>query len=285
LSEAVVRCRFSKSYDIRARRLSQSLVSAPQHIIPVTGVRSEEIPHVNDPISTHRQRGGESHARKLFGEFLSDRIEGYETRISSPITAWDGCSRLSPHLAYGCISSREIIKAIFEEKKHASNAKTFSLDAFEQRIAWRDHFMQKLESNPTIETCSYFSAFDDMRSRIDQHKLDAWIEGRTGFPFVDACLRSLAATGWINFRMRAMLVSFAANDLWLPWQSFASQLANEIMTQMVLLSASGCQKLLISMMTRFTNRGNTQHNSLKMHGRIRHQSLITNAQHNSRFVR
>jgi len=211
--------------NIRARRLSQSLVSAPQHIIPVTGVRSEEIPHVNDPISTHRQRGGESHARKLFGEFLSDRIEGYETRISSPITAWDGCSRLSPHLAYGCISSREIIKAIFEEKKHASNAKTFSLDAFEQRIAWRDHFMQKLESNPTIETCSYFSAFDDMRSRIDQHKLDAWIEGRTGFPFVDACLRSLAATGWINFRMRAMLVSFAANDLWLPWQSFASQLA------------------------------------------------------------
>lgn len=210
---------------IRTQRISQSLVSPPQHIIPVTGIRSEEIPHANDPISTYRQRGGELHARKLFSEFLSDRIKGYETRISSPITSWDGCSRLSPHLAYGCISSREIIKAIQEEKKRASNARKFSLDAFEQRLAWRDHFMQKLESNPAIEKHSYFPAFDEMRSRIDEHKLNAWIAGRTGYPFVDACLRSLVGTGWINFRMRAMLVSFAANDLWLPWQSFASQLA------------------------------------------------------------
>lgn len=210
---------------IRAQRLSQSLVSRPQHITPVPNVHSSAMPPVADPIAAHRQRGGETHARQLLKEFLNNRVEGYETRLSSPIAAWDGCSRLSPHLAYGCISSREVIKEIQQQKRDASSSRQFSLDAFEQRLAWRDHFMQKLESNPDIEKRSYFDAFDTMRSRIDDHKLAAWTTGKTGYPFVDACLRSLAATGWINFRMRAMLVSFAANDLWLPWQSFASQLA------------------------------------------------------------
>lgn len=210
---------------IRAQRLSQSLVSPPQHLTPVAQLRSDALPRVDDPIASHRQRGGETQARKLLQEFLTNRVEGYETRLSSPITARDGCSRLSPYLAYGCISSREIMKEIQRHKKDASPARHFSLDAFEQRIAWRDHFMQKLESNPNIEKQSYFPAFDVMRTRVDEHKLTAWITGKTGYPFVDACLRSLAATGWINFRMRAMLVSFAANDLWLPWQSFASQLA------------------------------------------------------------
>lgn len=210
---------------LRAQRLSQSVVSPPQTITPVSDVHSEILPPANDPIHAYRQRGGESHARHLLTEFISHRVEGYETRISSPITAWDGCSRLSPYLAYGCISSREIMKMIQHHKKEASDARRFSLDAFEQRLAWRDHFIQKLESDPLIETHSYFPAFDEMRHRIDQQKLDAWIAGRTGYPFVDACLRSLAATGWINFRMRAMLVSFAANNLWLPWQSFGSQLA------------------------------------------------------------
>lgn len=210
---------------IRAQRLSQPSVPLPQHIIPVENVHSEPLPQVFDPISAHRQRGGEKRAHEILSDFFSNRVEGYEKRMSSPITAWDGCSRLSPYLAYGCISSRDVLNAIKQQKKHATSSRHNSLDAFEQRVAWRDHFMQKLESNPNIEVHSYFPAFDDMRSRVDSKKLEAWITGRTGYPFVDACLRSLATTGWINFRMRAMLVSFAANDLWLPWQSFASQLA------------------------------------------------------------
>jgi len=210
---------------IRASRLSHPIVNPPRHVVGVQDVFSEPLPIAHDPIGTYRQRGGETRARELLDDFLANRVLGYEKRMSSPTIAWDGCSRLSPYLAYGCISSREVIQRINDCKRGAPSDLRFSLEAFEERIAWRDHFIQKLESDPSIETQSYFSAFDDMRSRIDHTKLEAWITGRTGYPFVDACLRSLAATGWINFRMRAMLVSFAAQHLWLPWQSFASQMA------------------------------------------------------------
>jgi deoxyribodipyrimidine photo-lyase len=211
--------------NIRKQRLSQPVVSPPQHITAVNHIRCDDLPPAEDLILNYRQHGGETVARALLSDFLQHKVEGYERTISSPITAWDGCSRLSPYLAYGCVSSREVIREINRHKRHASLTQMFSLDAFEQRLAWRDHFMQKLESNPFIEERSYFPEFDAMRQRLDERKLNAWVTGHTGYPFVDACLRALAATGWMNFRMRAMLVSFAAHDLWLPWQAFGSQLA------------------------------------------------------------
>lgn len=210
---------------IRSQRLAQPVVSPPVTITSIPNIHSDALPPASDPISQHRQRGGETRARELLQEFLDNKVEGYERNISSPITAWDSCSRLSPYLAYGCISSREVVNAIHKKKRHANSAELFSLDAFEQRLAWRDHFMQKLETRPIIETHSYFPEFDEMRHRVDQTKLEAWATGNTGYPFIDACLRALATTGWMNFRMRAMLVSFAAHDLWLPWQAFGSQLA------------------------------------------------------------
>jgi deoxyribodipyrimidine photo-lyase len=85
--------------------------------------------------------------------------------------------------------------------------------------------MQILETRPEIEWVSYVQQIDELRSKVDQRKLEAWTTGTTGYPFVDACLRAVAQSGWMNFRMRAMLVSFASYDLWLPWQSFGPQLA------------------------------------------------------------
>jgi deoxyribodipyrimidine photo-lyase len=63
----------------------------------------------------------------------------------------------------------------------------------------------------------------------DPIKLHAWADGKTGFPFIDAAMRYLTATGWINFRMRAMLMSFAAYDLWLPWQEAGLVLARRFL--------------------------------------------------------
>jgi deoxyribodipyrimidine photo-lyase len=88
--------------------------------------------------------------------------------------------------------------------------------AFLDRLRWRSHFMQKLEDEPEIETRSFIPAYDALRENFRQSFLDAWAAGRTGYPFVDACLRALMDTGWLNFRMRAMIVSFAAYQLWLP---------------------------------------------------------------------
>jgi deoxyribodipyrimidine photo-lyase len=96
--------------------------------------------------------------------------------------------------------------------------------------------MQKLEDEPAIEWRNVARSVDGLRAgdgvnegAIDHERLQAWCEGRTGFPMVDACMRQLRATGWLNFRMRAMLVSFASYHLWLHWREPGLFLARQFL--------------------------------------------------------
>lgn len=93
-----------------------------------------------------------------------------------------------------------------------------SLKSFIGRLHWHCHFMQKLETEPEMEFRPVARAYEGMRPATLPEWNTAFAQGQTGFPFVDACMRSLIATGWINFRMRAMLMSFACYDLFMPWQ-------------------------------------------------------------------
>ncbi|MEI7668559.1 MAG: FAD-binding domain-containing protein [Pseudomonadota bacterium] len=101
-----------------------------------------------------------------------------------------------------------------------------NLAAFLSRLAWRCHFIQKLEQQPSIEFFCMHSAFEGMREpHFREDFFEAWKSGNTGYPLIDACMRSLHANGWITFRMRAMLVSFASYHLWLDWRKTAPYLA------------------------------------------------------------
>jgi len=88
--------------------------------------------------------------------------------------------------------------------------------------------MQKLEDQPDLDQLCMHQAFEGLREpHHNEAFLDAWCKGQTGYPFIDACMRSLVQTGWLNFRMRAMLVSFAAYHLWLDWRAFGPHLARQ----------------------------------------------------------
>ena len=100
-----------------------------------------------------------------------------------------------------------------------------STRSFLARCHWHCHFMQKLESEPQIETHCFHPSFDNLRSDFNASYFDAWKKGETGYPFIDACMRALKETGWINFRMRAMLVSFISYNLWIDWRKFKNFLA------------------------------------------------------------
>ena len=101
-----------------------------------------------------------------------------------------------------------------------------SLSSFQSRLNWHCHFMQKLEDEPAIEFENFNRAYDGLREdEFNRDYFDAWCLGQTGYPMVDACMRALQQTGWINFRMRAMLVSFASYHLWLHWRQPALHLA------------------------------------------------------------
>ena len=181
--------------------------------------------------------GGERAAWALLDSFLGGRGRDYRRAMSSPLTAIEGCSRLSAHLAFGTISMRCVHQAT--EARIAATADrglAYALRGFASRLRWHCHFMQKLEDEPAIEWRNVARTVDGLRpgdgvhqSPIDAERLQAWCEGRTGYPMVDACMRQLRATGWLNFRMRAMLVSFAAYHLWLHWREPGLFLARQFL--------------------------------------------------------
>ena len=184
--------------------------------------------------STPCSRGGESAGWESLESFFRERGSGYRKKMSSPVTAYDACSRVSAHLAWGNLSihqvvhrAREVLRAFDDEAPPYAIQKT-DLRSFLSRCHWHCHFMQKLEREPAIERHCFNRACEDLRPRPPEpERLEAWIEGQTGYPFIDACRRALRATGWINFRMRAMLVSFVAYHLWIDWRDFAHPLARD----------------------------------------------------------
>ena len=177
------------------------------------------------------QPGGETAAQATLDSFLQERGRGYRRALSSPLTATEGCSRLSPHLAFGTISMRQVHQAT-EATIAASDdrAMSYGLRGFAGRLRWHCHFMQKLEDEPAIEFQNFARVADGLReNEFDRERFEAWCAGATGYPMVDACMRSLKATGWLNFRMRAMLVSFASYHLWLHWRETGQFLARQFL--------------------------------------------------------
>ena len=175
----------------------------------------------------YRQKGGSVEAEKLLQSFLNKRGENYQFEMSSPITAEKSCSRLSTHLTYGTISHRAVFQEATKKRdqiKHTNKNFAKSINSFLSRLHWRSHFIQKLEDQPSIEHTSFIPVYDQIREK-DEEKLEAWIKGKTGVHFIDACMIYLRNYGWINFRMRAMLASFASYNLWLDWRYFAPRLA------------------------------------------------------------
>lgn len=100
----------------------------------------------------HRQLGGRQRGLDLLDSFLARRVEPYRSAMSSPLTAERACSRLSPHLAWGTLSLREVTQATAARQSERPGGRWGgSLASFQSRLAWRDHFIQKLEDQPSIE--------------------------------------------------------------------------------------------------------------------------------------
>ena len=232
------------------QRMQTTLLAAPQDVrwfdpsalqgLPLCGELSATDLAMQGVDKPQRKHGGRTQALLELLSFLERRGQHYRFEMSSPVTAPESCSRVSAHLAWGTLSVRECIKAVATQRSRlmqlpaAERPESFlpSLKSFEGRLHWHCHFIQKLESEPAIEHRNVNRGFDHLRNESElttdeQARLAAWATGHTGFPFVDACMRSLLATGWINFRMRAMLMSFASYQLWLHWRHSGLHLAQQ----------------------------------------------------------
>ena len=170
------------------------------------------------------QIGGSSLAKQYLNSFFEERVSHYNQHISKPALSRKSCSRLSPYLAWGNLSMRQVYQAAVETKK-SSNQK-WNINSFMSRLRWHCHFIQKFEMMEQYEIENINPGYDGLRIDWDEEKYRAWEQGQTGYPLIDACMRCLHATGYINFRMRSMLVSFLTHHLWLHWKRGADYLAS-----------------------------------------------------------
>ena len=169
------------------------------------------------------QKGGSTMAGKYLGTFFTERYHSYSYHISKPLLARKSCSRLSPYIAWGCISSRQVLQKTAEFRINCRDKK--QIDSFVSRLTWQAHFIQKFEMEEIMEFESVNKGFHTINKKINPTYILAWQTGKTGFPLVDACMRCLNETGYLNFRMRAMVVSFFTHNLWQPWQECTKHLS------------------------------------------------------------
>jgi deoxyribodipyrimidine photo-lyase len=170
------------------------------------------------------QKGGEVLAYKYMKSFMEERVINYSKFISKPLESRKGCSRLSPYIAWGNLSIRQVYQASLEAAKKKPSFKR-PLMNFGSRLRWHCHFIQKFENEDSMEFENVNRGYDSLQLSDNQLHLNAWKTGTTGYPLVDACMRCLQSTGYMNFRMRAMMVSFLTHQLFHHWKDAAVHLA------------------------------------------------------------
>ena len=188
-------------------------MALPQALDGLRSSRVKDWGHARDGV----QVGGERQANSVLSDFLDERGWGYQRFISKPELSRQHCSRLSPYLAWGNLSLRQVVQALRAKPKQTGW--TRALNAFESRLHWHCHFIQKFEMECRMEFEDINRGYLAEPRGHDDSLVTAWREGMTGYPLVDASMRCLNATGYINFRSRAMLVSFLTHHLWQDWRA------------------------------------------------------------------
>lgn len=169
------------------------------------------------------QPAGEDMAWRYLHSFLEERGFNYQKYISKPTESRISCSRVSPFLSWGNLSVRQVFQYVNMHPNAQKRKRVFS--AMLTRLHWHCHFVQKFEMECSYETQCINAGYELLERNTNATYLKAWKLGTTGYPLIDACMRALEETGWINFRMRALLVSFLTLNLDQDWRDGIYHLA------------------------------------------------------------
>lgn len=139
---------------------------------------------------------GMSGGEKLFTEFLGERMDRYDETRNFP--SIKGPSYLSTHLRFGTVSIRGLAAAACG----SAGKKVRAAQVWLSELIWRDFYVHILHHNPRVVNGAFKPEYDAIRWRNDPERFQAWCEGRTGFPIVDAAMRQLNLTGYMHNRLR-----------------------------------------------------------------------------------
>jgi deoxyribodipyrimidine photo-lyase len=155
-------------------------------------------------------------ARDLLDTFCADGIYDYDDRRDYPA---DECtSRLSAHLKFGTIGIREVHEAVATAREESAGADYESAEEFESQLAWREFYSHVLWDTPGVVTENFKEYEHEIAWREDPEGLQAWKDGETGYPIVDAGMRQLREEAFMHNRVRMIVASFLTKDLMIDWR-------------------------------------------------------------------
>ncbi|CAN5596517.1 deoxyribodipyrimidine photo-lyase [soil metagenome] len=184
-------------------------VDAPTGATWLTLDDTVEIPDPQVPSGLELPEAGEAEARKRWQAYVEDHLTDYDDERDRPDL--DTTSRMSRHLKWGEIHPRTMLADL--QGRTGKGAV-----AYRRELAFREFYADVLFANPTSARDYLRPEFARMPYDEPGDQLDAWKEGRTGFPIVDAGMRQLRATGWMHNRVRMIVASFLVKDLHVEWQ-------------------------------------------------------------------
>jgi deoxyribodipyrimidine photo-lyase len=195
-------------------------MAAPLRLPPLPdGVKADVVPDAAalgfGADTTEIPTGGNEAARRRLRAFLDGPVRDYATQRDLP--AVDGTSRLSPYLRLGAISVRQCVAeahALANSDPESAEGATKWID----ELVWRDFYAAILHESPHVLRGAYRTEYDALEWENDPAAFEAWCAGRTGYPFVDAGMRQLAASGWMHNRVRMLVASFLTKDLGIDWR-------------------------------------------------------------------
>jgi len=209
---------YSKAWKARPIAPPKPKVGGPKS--KVQSLKSDALPatpdEVGHPLKQTIPPGGERAALEHLRKFMAGPIYEYGTNRNFP--AVDGTSSLSPHLRAGTIGVRTILAALKKAREKATPAQAAHCDVFLNELIWREFYMQVLHNFPHVTKGAFRPEYDKLKWSGNREHFEAWCEGRTGFPIVDAAMRCLNATGTMHNRLRMIVAMFLTKDLLINWQ-------------------------------------------------------------------
>ena len=210
------------------RTWSRHVETHPPRVLPKPEARSDKIdsdlqlPESVGPYSLSRHSDtdwtiGEQAAQEALEAFLAQSASAYQQNRDSP--ASEGTSRLSAALALGVLSPRSCLRRAVEANHGRLSDGDEGIEAWIRQLAWRDFYRQVTQAFPRVSRSKSFQAWADrIEWRQSADEFDAWREGRTGVPLVDAGMRQLRQTGWLHNRVRMVTAMYLTKDLLLDWR-------------------------------------------------------------------
>jgi deoxyribodipyrimidine photo-lyase len=206
-------------------------VAAPKEIkAPTPPAEYRAFPDFPFPDGVQVIEAGEAAALRRFKEFKKKGLDSYDENRN--FASIDGTSKMSTYLKFGEIHPRTLLDGLDETKAQ---------DTFRKEIAWREFYADVLFNNPDTDTQYYAEKFKEMRYDKPGKQFQAWCEGKTGYPFVDAAMRQLIVEGWMHNRTRMVVASFLVKDLHLEWKLGERFFAQHLVDYDVASNAHGWQ--------------------------------------------